>query len=91
MAHVMNYSEICEAAKNNKIIYEENHTLGLVRPMRFDGVDFVGVNHHHYLLLLECDEEDCPDYNLFYRCWDEEPTEEQMKNTPWKENPYKFD
>ena len=91
MAHVMDYSEICDAAKQDKIIYEESRTLGIVRHLRFDGVDFVGVKHKCYLLLMECDEADCPDYNLFYRCWDEEPSEELMNNTPWKENPYKYE
>ena len=91
MAHVMDYSEICDAAKQDKIIYEESRTLGIVRPLRFDGVDFVGVKHKCYLLLMECDEADCSDYNLFYRCWDEEPSEELMNNTPWKENPYKYE
>ena len=83
MAHVMNYQEICDAAKNDKIIWEEVRTLGLIRPLRFDGVDFVGVKHSCYLLLCECDE-DCEDYNVYYRCWDEEPSEELMNSTEWK-------
>lgn len=90
MAHVMNYSEICDAAKNGDIIYEESHTLGIVRPLRFNGVDFVGVKHSCYLLLTDCNEKDCPDYNLFYRCWTEEPTEEEMNTVPWKTNPYAY-
>ena len=89
MAHVMNYSEILKAANEGKIIYEEVRTTGIVRPLKFDGVDFIGVKHSCYLLLDECDEDRCPDYNLFYRCWDEEPSEELMNNTPWKENPCK--
>ena len=89
MAHVMNYSEILKAANEGKIIYEEVRTTGIVRPLKFDGVDFIGVKHSCYLLLDECDEDHCPDYNLFYRCWDEEPSEELINNTPWKENPYK--
>lgn len=88
MAHVMNYAEIKEAARNGSIIYEEMRVTGIVRPLRFDGVDFVGVKHHCYLLMMECDEEACEDYNLFYRCWDEEPSTEMMQSTPWKENPY---
>lgn len=91
MAHVLNYSEICDAANNDKVIYEESRTLGIVRPLKFDGVDFKGVKHDCYLLLIECDEEQCEDYNLFYRCWDEEPSQELMDSTPWKENPYGFD
>lgn len=88
MAHVMNYAEIEEAANTEAIIYEEIRVTGIVRPLKFDGVDFVGVKHKCYLLLMECDEETCPDYNLFYRCWNEEPTEEEMRSTPWKESPY---
>lgn len=88
MAHVMNYSEIQNAAKNQKTIYEESRTLGIIRPLRFDGFDFVGIKHKHFLLLIECDEEQCPSYNMYYRCWDEEPTQEEMKSTSWKENPY---
>lgn len=90
MAHVMNYSEILDAANTGKIIYEESKTLGIVRPLKFDGVDFKGIKHNCYLLLMECDEEECVDYNLFYRCWDEEPSQELMDSTPWKENPFGF-
>ena len=88
MAHVMDYQEILNAAHDNKIIYEEVRTTGLVRPLKFDGVDFIGVKHKCYLLLMECDEDSCVDYNLFYRCWDDEPTQEQMDSTPWKESPF---
>ena len=90
MPHVMNYQEICNAAKTGDVIYEESRTLGIVRPLRFDGVDFVGVKHKCYLLLMECDEEECDDYNLFYRCWDQEPSEELMSQTPWKNNPFAY-
>lgn len=88
MAHVLNYAEICDAANNDKIIYEESRTLGIVRPLKFDGLDFVGVKHNCYLLLMECNEEECIDYNLHYRCWDEEPSKELMDTTPWKDNPF---
>ena len=91
MPHVMNYSEICKAAENGDIIYEEVRALGIIRPLKFDGVDFVGTKHKCYLLLMECDEEDCADYNLFYRCWDQEPSEELMNSVPWKENPYAYE
>lgn len=84
MPHVLSYQEILDAAKNGSIIYEEIRTTGIVRPLKFDGVDFVGVKHNCYLLLMECDE-DCVDYNLHYRCWSDEPSEELMNNTPWKE------
>ena len=86
MAHVLNYKEILKAAETGTIIYEEIRTTGIVRPLKFDGVDFVGVKHSCSRLLMECDEENCPDYNLFYRCWDEEPSEELMKSTPWRED-----
>ena len=86
MAHVLNYKEILKAAENGTIIYEEIRTTGIVRPLKFDGVDFVGVKHNCYRLLMECDEK-CVDYNMFYRCWDEEPSEELMNSTPWKEQP----
>lgn len=88
MPHVMNYKEIKDAADSGRIIYEEIRTTGIVRPLRYDGVDFVGVKHNCYLLLMECDEDDCADYNMFYRCWDEEPSEDLMNKTPWKDNPY---
>lgn len=91
MAHIMNYAEIQSAAKKGNIIYEESRSLGLIRPLKFDGVDFIGVEHkNHFLLPCECDEEQCPSYNLYYRIWDERPTEEEMKNAPWKENPFGF-
>lgn len=90
MPHVMSYSEIEEAARKGKIIYEEVRLKDYVRPLKFDGVDFVSVEDDHcYLLLLECDD-DCMDYNLYYRCWDEKPSDELRANTPWKENPYRF-
>lgn len=86
MAHVMNYAELKQAAKDKTIIYEEIRVTGIVRPLRYDGAFFVGTRHHCYLMPEECDEEQCPDYNQFYRCWDEEPSEELMKATPWKES-----
>ena len=89
MAHVLNYEEIKAAAKKGNIVYEELKTLGIIRPLKFDGVDFVGVNHRCFLLLCECDEEECPSYNQYYRLWDKEPTEDEMKNTPWKEDPFR--
>lgn len=88
MPHVLNYAEILEAAKNETIIYEEIRSTGIVRPLKFDGVDFVGVKHNCYLLLMECDEETCPDYNMHYRCWSGEPSQKLMNETPWKESLY---
>lgn len=88
MAHVMNYPEIVKAANDGSIIYEEIRVTGIVRPLKFNGADFIGTKHHCYLTLSECDGDDCPDYNLFYRCWNDEPSEELMRSTPWKENPY---
>lgn len=87
MPHVMSYDEILEATKNDTIIYEEIRSTGIVRPLKFDGVDFVGVKHRCYLLLMECSD-DCPDYNLHYRCWTGEPSQELMDKTPWKESPH---
>ena len=57
MNHVMNYQEIVEASRTGAIIYEEMRTTGIVRPLKFDGVDFIGVKHNCYLLLLECDDD----------------------------------
>ena len=90
MAHVMNYQEIQIAALNGSIIYEELRRVDRVRPMKFDGVDFVGTDKKCFLLLMECNEEECPDYNFMYRCWDEPPTDELRSSTPWKDNPYPF-
>lgn len=91
MAHVLTYPEIVEASKNNSIIYEEVRLTDRIRPMKFDGVDFVSTeSKKHYLLLMECDEEECMDYNYYYRCWNEKPTDEERDKTPWKGNPYEF-
>lgn len=87
MAHVMDYPEILKAASDGSIIYEEIRTTGIVRPLKFDGTDFVGVKHQCYLMLSECNERECFGYNLHYRCWTEEPSEELMNSTPWKEVP----
>ena len=84
--HVMNYEEILAAARKRNVIYEEFKS-GELREIHFDGQDFVDYAGN-YLLLIECDEEDCEDYNWIYRCWDGRPSEELRKQTPWKENPY---
>lgn len=89
--HVLNYAEICDAANKDQIIYEELRVLGLVRPLKFDGLDFKGVKHNCYLLLMECDEDNCPDYGVHYRCWNEEPSTELMNSTPWKNSPFQND
>ena len=88
MPHVLDYSEILKAAREQTVIYEEIRATGIVRPLKFDGMDFVGVKHSCVRLLSECDESKCHGYNLFYRCWSEEPSEELMNKTPWKINPY---
>lgn len=80
MPHVMNYSEILKAAEDRTIIYEEIRATGIVRPLKFDGVDFVGVKHNCYLPISKCNGKE---YNLFYRCWDEEPSEKLMNETSW--------
>ena len=90
MAHIMNYDEILQAAKNGSIIYEEIRNTDRVRPMKFDGVDFVGTEKNCFLLLMECNEEECPDYNFLYRCWNENPTDTMRWGIPWKDNPYPF-
>ena len=89
MAHVMTYPEIIEASKNHSIIYEELKGRSRVRPLKFNGVDFAGTEDDCYLLLIECDEDECADYNWHYRCWNEMPSDELRANTAWKENPYK--
>ena len=88
--HVMDYPEIVKAAKSGQIIYEELKGQNQIRPLRFDGIDFINVRKGTpcYLLLMECDDEYCMDYNWNYRCWNEEPSLELMKSTPWKDNPY---
>lgn len=90
MIHVLTYPEILEAANKGAVIYEEHQGKDRVRPMKFDGVDFVALDKSSFLLLMECDEEDCEDYNLYYRCWSDMPSDELRAATPWKENPYKF-
>lgn len=86
MAHVMTYDEIVDAAKNDKPIYEELRGPH-VKELKFNGIEF-SRDAYEYLLLDECDEEECMDYNWNYRCWNEPPTEEEMVNTPWKADPY---
>jgi hypothetical protein len=88
MAHVMNYQEILTAAEKRKTIYEELRLKERIRPLRFDGVDFVGVKDNCFLMLMECDEEVCMDYNLYYRCWNKMPSDEERSNAFWKEDPY---
>lgn len=90
MAHVMNYQEIQIAAKTGATIYVELRKVDRIRPMKFDGVDFVGTDKKSFLLLPDCDKEECPDYNFMYRCWDEPPSDEIRASTAWKENPYPF-
>lgn len=91
MSHVLTYSEIVAASRSGDIIYEELNGKQRIRPLKFDGVDFVGTEDpNHYLLLMECNEEDCWDYNLYYRCWDSIPSDELRASIPWKEDPYKF-
>lgn len=87
MAHIMNYEELRQIRKGEAIFEQlKNPSIGpIVYPLYFDGTDFI--NGTKYLLLCECDEEECMDYNWCYRCWNELPTLEEM-NTPWKDNPY---
>ena len=87
-AHVMDYNEILKVANNGGSIYEERRGHPGITELTFDGTDFSN-DSGAYLMLMECDEEDCMDYNWNYRVWNEIPTNEQMMNTPWKSNPYK--
>lgn len=86
MAHVMTYEELCKI-KKNQLVYKELHYIKhKVYPMAFNGMDFVSGNN--YLLLSECDENNCPDYNWNYRVWNKMPTDKEMDDTPWKKDPY---
>lgn len=89
MPHVMDYQEIQEAAKANRTIWAENKLLDHCLAMTFDGVDFVNTSVGSFLMLMELNEEECPDYNRNYRCWNEFPGKELMESTPWKDNPFK--
>ena len=90
MTHVMTYPEIVEASNNGSTIFEEVQLSDRIRPMKFDGYAFTGIGSKHYLLLEECDEEHCVNYNLYYRCWNEMPTDEEREKAKWKGDPYKF-
>lgn len=93
MAHVMTYEELCKV-KKGKPVYEEIRAIKhRIHRLIFNGVDFTDEGKSfkvswHYLCLCECDEENCPDYNWNYRVWNKMPTEKEMDNTPWKEDPY---
>ena len=88
MAHVMDYQEILEAAKESRTIWVENKRLDRCIAMTFDGVDFVNTQVGSFLMLMELNEEECQDYNWNYRCWNEQPSEELMAATSWKDNPF---
>ena len=87
-AHVMNYDEIVKAAENKNVVWEELRSDEKIRPLCFNGTDFVGLSYEYYLLLCECDEEICEDYNWNYRLWNNLPSSLQRKETKWKEDPY---
>ena len=90
MAHVLNYEEIRNRATDGGCVYEElkhpSAKRDAILKLDWDGIDFSCGSF--YLMLMECDEEDCMDYNWNYRCWDEMPTPEEMAAAPWKGNPY---
>lgn len=87
LPHVMKYEEILEAARNHKPIWEESRNPEYkIRKLIFDGSGFISKREGTYLLLMECDEEVCEDYNFYYRCWNKRPSVEFMKNIPWKES-----
>ena len=87
-AHVMTYPEIVQAAENGTVVWEELRDEDKVRPLCYNGTDFVGLSYEYYLLLIECDEKECEDYNWNYRLWNNMPTASQRKEARWKENPY---
>ena len=88
MAHVMDFNEIKDAASRRVVVWQEFRLQDKLRPMMFNGTDFVGLTEEHYLLLAECDEENCQDYNWSYRVWNNMPNSLERKMNKWKENPY---
>ena len=88
-AHVMTYDEILTAAENNVVVWEEIRKYETLRPLRFNGNEFIGLTGNPYLLIAECNEEFCYDYNWEYRLWNNMPTAKQRQDAPWKEDPYK--
>lgn len=88
MTHVMNFEEIKEAAEKRNVVWQEFKSKEKMIPMIFDGTDFVNISNNKYLLLCECDEEDCWDYNWQYRLWNNMPTTLERKKTKWKDDPY---
>lgn len=83
MAHVMNYDELVEAFQSRTIVYEEMRSFRRIRPMRSNGVDFIGVDDQSMLSLMDCDETVKPDYNYYFRVWNENPTDEERAETRW--------
>ena len=81
-------SSLLSTAKERNIIWEEFKNQDKVRPLCFDGTNFTGLTSEYYLLLCECDEDDCLDYNWIYRVWNNMPTTLERKVTHWKEDPY---
>ena len=57
MAHVMDYQEILEAAKESRTIWVENKRLDRCIAMTFDGVDFVNTQVGSFLMLMQPSEE----------------------------------
>ena len=95
MAHIMTYEELCKLKRGDSVYeeFKESRNSKIIE-LQFNGLDLStnGLEWRdadHYLLLSECDEEDCPDYNWHYRVWNEMPAEEEINKTPWKDDPYK--
>jgi hypothetical protein len=86
MAHVMTYDELKKVKQRELVFEETRHVKHHVRTLYFNGMDFT--DGKHFLFLSECNEKECPNYNWNYRVWNEMPTEKEMDNTPWKEDPY---
>ena len=90
MAHIMTYEELKNMPVGT-LVFEEMKATGKIYTLVYDGIDFVEKSDfkakRQFLMLCECNEEECLDYNWNYRVWNEMPTEEEQK-TPWKDDPY---
>ena len=95
MAHVLTYDEIENLKVGDAVVEEfrDNQKYKFIN-LIFNGTDMTNdgtswMEAEHYLLMCECDETQCEDYNWNYRLWNEMPTEEDLAKVSWKEDPYK--
>ena len=95
MAHILNYQEL-KNLNVGDIVFEEFKSNPNYRyvPLKYNGIDLTTEGlpwdeAQHYLLIDECDEETCCDYNWNYRVWDDIPSKEDLEKVSWKEDPYK--